>query len=298
MTNRRLAAVAVVIGVLGAPTLLRAQAIQRAVYVSALDKDGAPVSDLNPSDVVIREDNVAREVLQIAPADEPMQVALLVDNSEAAESFIRDYREALPAFIAALMASEQPGARNEIALVSLADRPTILVDYTFSREQLLKGVGRLFSTSGSGTLLLDGIIEVSKGVTKRRSRRPVIVAITTEGLELSDRAYPQVLETLRESGAALHIIVLGRPVNNSNDRSVVLAQGPRESGGQYINLLSGTALTNRLKQLAAELTHQLRVTYARPRTLIPPDRVTVSSGKPGLTVRGTPVVAEREQERP
>ena len=35
--------------------------------------------------------------------------------------------------------------------------------------------------SGSGTYLLDGLIETSQGLTKRGSPRPVIVAITTEG---------------------------------------------------------------------------------------------------------------------
>jgi hypothetical protein len=183
-------------------------------------------------------------------------------------------------------------------LIALGDRPTILVDYTFDQEQLVKSAQRIFSASGSGTYLLNGLIEVSQGVDKRRSPRPVIVAITTEGPELSDRYYQQVLGPLRASGAAFHVIVVGRPVNNSNDRAVVLAEGPRTTGGQYVNLLVGTALTNRMKQLADELTHQYRVTYARPQSLIPPERVSVSAARPGITVRGTAVIAEREQERP
>jgi hypothetical protein len=42
-----------------------------------------------------------------------------------------------------------------------------------------------------------------------------------------------------------------------------------------------------LKQIANELTHQYRVTFARPQSLIPPQRTTVSATKPGLTARGT-----------
>jgi hypothetical protein len=37
------------------------------------------------------------------------------------------------------------------------------------------------------------------------------------------------------------------------------------------------------------------VTYARPQSLLPPERVTVTAAKPGLTVRGTPMKAERER---
>jgi hypothetical protein len=126
----------------------------------------------------------------------------------------------------------------------------------------------------------------------------VIVAITTEGPELSDRQYESILEPLRESGAALHVLIVGAPVNQSHDRSMVLDLGPRDSGGRRDTLLTGSALTSRLKQVAAELTHQFKVTYARPQTLIPPEKITVSAAKPGLTVRGTPVKDQREQERP
>ena len=76
-----------------APVALVAQAIAAlAVRERRSTTTGAPVADLGPADFIVREDNVAREVLRVAPASEPMQIALLVDNSQAAEPFIRDYR--------------------------------------------------------------------------------------------------------------------------------------------------------------------------------------------------------------
>src|ERR1700710_2893628 len=131
MTARRLFQTAVLATALEAlvPAAARAQAQQRVVYVSALDQSGAPVSSLAPSDLIIREDKVAREVLSITPAQEPMHIALLVDNSQAAESFIRDYREALPAFITGIFADES-GAKHQISIVTLAERPTINTEYT------------------------------------------------------------------------------------------------------------------------------------------------------------------------
>jgi hypothetical protein len=297
MANRRLLPAVLVLALLGAAPWLQAQVDRRALYVSALDKTGAPVSDLAPSDVAVREDNVAREVLTVAPAAEPMQIAVLVDNSQAADPFIRDYREALAAFVDALASGDRPGTRNEVAIITVAERPTIATDYTTDRGALVKSAQRVFSSSGSGAYLLDAIVETSQGMTKRRSPRPVIVAIATEGPELSNRFYQQVLTTLRASGAALHVITVGRPTNDSHDRSVVISEGPRTTGGMSDALLTSTALTGRLKQLAAELTQQFRVTYSRPQSLIPPERITVSGARPGLTVRGTPVLADREQER-
>ena len=277
------------------PVVISAQAVQRSLYVSAVDRSGAPVPNLGPSDFVVREDKVAREVLNVGPADDPMQIALLVDNSQAAEPFIRDYREALTAFITTM--TDRNGPKNEMSLITLAERPTIVSDYTTDPAQLLKGAQRIFSQPGSGTYLLDGIIEVSRGIMKHKWPRPTIVAIVSEGPELSDRQFEQVLTPLRDSEASFHLIVVGRPSNQDHDRSVVLSEGTRSTGGRYDTVLLSNALTTKLREVARDLKNQYRVTYSRPRTLIPPERITVSTPKPGVTVRGTPAPADREQVR-
>src|SRR5580765_2381734 len=76
MTRGRVSAAAFLLLVCAmvAPVLLHAQAVQRSIYASALDQNGAPVADLGPSDFVVREDKVAREILKVAPASDPMQI--------------------------------------------------------------------------------------------------------------------------------------------------------------------------------------------------------------------------------
>ena len=54
-----------------------------------------------------------------------------------------------------------------------------------------------------------------------------------------------------------------------------------------MDILAIEGLEPRLKQLADQLMHQYKVTYARPQSLIPPERFTVATNKPGLTARGT-----------
>ncbi len=269
------------------PEGLSAQALQRAMYVTVLDDRGAPVPDLGLDDFQIREDNVVREVLRVSAANQPMHVAVLVDNSQAAEAFVRDYRLALPVFTESMLA-QPAGGRHLVSIIGVADRPTIFADYTVSPTALTKGIGRIFSTTGSASYLLDGIIEVSQGIQKRRPDRPVIVVLTTDGPELSGRHYQTVLEPLRASGAMLHVIAVGRQRNTAQDRDLALTIGTRETGGRYDMLLSSSALTARLKDLAAELTSQYLVTYGRPQTLIPPQRITVRATRPKLVARGTP----------
>src|SRR5438270_3522658 len=98
---------------------------ERSLYVSVVDQDGAPIADVRPSDVVVKEDNLTREVLRVVPAEEPMQIALLVDTSQAASDHISHMRQALPPFVADLTAPNAAGRKNEIAVVGLGERPTI-----------------------------------------------------------------------------------------------------------------------------------------------------------------------------
>ena len=275
-----------------------AQAIQRSMYVSALDQAGAPVPELAPSDLMVREDNMPREVLSVAPATDPMQIAVLVDNSQAARNYIRDIRAGLETFVTAMT----NGTKHELSIVSLAERPTLLSDSSSDRAKILKGVFRIFEIQGSGNYLLDGIIEASKGFKKRETRRPVIVALTTEGPEFSSRRWEDVVRPLGEVGAALHVLVLGPPSNGINEdarnRAAVLDEGPRLSGGRRESLLATSALPTILKKLADELRRQFLVTYARPPRLIPPEKVIVSAVRPGLTVRGTLIPEKKDQGKP
>ena len=98
------------------------------------------------------------------------------------------------------------------------------------------------------------------------------------------------------------MLVLGPPSNSidedARNRSAVLDEGPRTTGGRREMLLASSALPGALKKLATELKHQYRVTYARPQTLIPPESVTVSATRPGLTARGTLIQEKREPRRP
>ena len=273
-----------------------AQAVQKAMYVSVVDQAGAPVPGLGPSDFIVREDDVTREVLSVVPADEPMQVAVLVDTSDVAREQIRYLRDAVPTFVNTLISGS---VRNQVAIVGFGDRPTILADYTSNGADLKKAADRIWATPMSGPYLLDAILEVSEGITKRELSRPVIVAIAAEGQELSYRHDDQVLDRLRKSGAQLYVLMLGTPYsainNEARSREIVISRGPDDSGGRREQILTGLGLGSRLKLLAEQLRHQYRVTYSRPQTLVPPEKIIVTTRGAGRSARG--VVIKDSQAR-
>jgi len=274
---------------LAAAAALSAQANQRGIYTSVLDKDGNVVEGLTAGDFAVREDNVAREVLRVEPATAPMQIALLVDNSQRSSANIRDIREAATEFVKAVTGG---GMKNEVAIIGVAERPTLIVDYTSDQAKLVKGAA-IFTQPQSGAYMLDGILESSQALKKREASRPVIVAIATNGPELSNRYRDQVMRALKDAGASLHIVMMGPPPtdftsNEGRERAIVFSEGTEETGGRYDNVLAPTGLAPRLKQVANELTHQYLVTYGRPQTLIPPEKIKITSKRPDVIVRGQP----------
>jgi hypothetical protein len=261
---------------------------ERTLFVSALTEQGAPIDTLAPADVVVREDGVRREVLRVTRATEPMDIAVLVDNSEAASSAVIELRRSIATFVARIAGQE--GARNNVALIGLAARPTVLVDYTTETPRLQQAIGRLFPQNDSGTTLLDALTEVSNGLSRREATRAAIVAIVTDGIEFTNKDATIVIDALRRAGVAFHAVAIGRfPIRNDEDRerARVLGEGTRLTGGHQHTLLTPMGLDVALDAVARELTSQHKVVYGRPESLIPPDRTDVSAARPGLTVRGT-----------
>jgi VWFA-related protein len=271
------------------PAVLQAQAREKTIYVSVLDKDKKPIKTLQPEDITIREDNAAREILRIVPATDPMQIALLVDNSQAATQRIQRMRDALTAFV-----NKVATGTHEISIVTMADRATLLLDSNKDAKTIVnKGVNRLFAQPGSGMYLLDSIAQTTKGFQKKESPRPVIVAILTEGVEFSTDHYETVIDALKNSGAAFYALVLteGPEANPAQDeirnRNIVLDRGTKETGGRRETLITEMALQDNLLSIADELLTQFKVTYARPEQLIPPKNTTVEAKAAGVTARGT-----------
>jgi VWFA-related protein len=258
---------------------------ERALFVSAVDADGEPVSGLGPDAFIVREDGVRREVLRVSRAVEPIDIAVLIDNSAAIREEVTFFREGLSKFVATMA----PG--NNIAVITLADRPTIVVDYTSDPKRLSDAVGRIFPMPSSGMTLLDALVETSQGLARRETPRGVIVPVFTDGVEFTNRYSKDVVAALQKAKAPMHAVTIGlfeySDQHEIRERSFLLSE-LRQTGGQQISLLSPHGLDKALQRLARELSSQYKVIYGRPQSLIPPERTEVSSAKTGVTMRGTP----------
>jgi len=258
--------------------VLFAQVDERVFYTSVVDKNGDPVLDLTAKEFIVREDGQAREVLRVTRDTDPLQIALLVDNSAVMLDHVAVLRKAVAAFVNATRDGMQ------IALITLAERPTIAVPYTTDHAPLNAAINKLFAFS-AGNYLLDGIAEASQGLAKRKTVRSAIVVLTALGPELSYRQYTEVLRFFREGGASLHVLQVGSGLGEQG-REIVLGRATGETGGRYEQVLQITGLETKARQLATELSNQYQVVYARPERLVPPSRTEVSVKRPDLRARG------------
>lgn len=268
------------------PAFVAGQARERVAYVTVVERgSGRPLTELTPADVVVREDGVRREVLRVTRATAPMHVAVLIDNSAAAEPAIPFIRDGLTRFLAAL------GDLGPVTLVTMADRPTLLVDYTTNPTLLANGIGRIFAPPGSGVLLLDTVLDVADGLIRREGERAAIVLLSMQGVEFSTLHYARPLGRLKQSGASLHAVMLNPPgrgdfTGAARQRDSLIDRGVRETGGLRRDVLTAMAFGDALADVARVLTNQFRVVYARPQTLIPPDTVEVAAAQPGFIAYG------------
>ncbi len=275
-----------------------AQVNERVIYASVVDDKGAPIPNVTAKDIVVREDGQAREILNVQKDSDPLQVALLIDNSVSMRDKLPDLRKAVSTFVTSL----RPGV--QLALFTLAERPTIVVNYTADHAALLQSANRLVAYE-AGNYALDGIAEAAEGLSRRSNTRSIVVVVSGTGPELSYRHYSEVIRTLRDSGASLHALLVRTPPTQDVvgvpqpapaedfgpggglDRDIVLGRMTKETGGRYEELATILSLAAKLQQLSAELSNQYRVTFARPERLIPPRSTEISARQPSIHVRGT-----------
>jgi hypothetical protein len=266
---------------------------QRTLFVTAVSDDGTPLETVSSEDVIVREDGVAREILKVTRATEPVDITLIVDNSTAATRAQQDLRIGLEKFVATF------AGPHPITLMTVADRPTIRVNSTTSKAQLLSGVKRLFIQPDAGATMIEGIVEASKAIAKRKPARAAIVVITSFGPEFSDRGFQFALDALADSGATLHVLELQDTQQEATtdqgvrDRNVVIDRGTTETGGTRELLLANLSLNDALQKVGRLATTQFEVVYGRPETLIPARKVEVFSSRPTVKIRANTLQANR-----
>ena len=173
MSNRSTSCVTAfvaVIALLASTSVRVGTASSRTVHVTALDKQGNPVTGMEAAEFEVKVGGKKVEVLSAGPADMPMRIAMLVGDAGTG-----GFQGGIAAFIRKL------SGRAEFALISVVVQPETIVDYS-SDSSLLQGGLRRIGPRGleRGAQMLETIQHATTHV-RREATRPVIVVMRVGG---------------------------------------------------------------------------------------------------------------------
>jgi hypothetical protein len=275
----------------GSPTP-PAEPISRTVFVTATDNKGAPITDLTPADLVVKEGGKEREIAKAVPATARMRLALAVEERLMADGSVR---VGLFEFIKRL------GDTAEVALITIGLRNTTVVDYTSNLNAHVDAINKYTLNPSKDSQVGEGILELASRFVEAKPERPVIVAVAISGGQAG--VDPRTVnEKVRQSGATMFSATLdaGADVSagvgamgDQSSREQVLGDGPKQSGGRRVDVPSTGAIPKALQQIANDLLAQYAITYTLPDGVKPDKRFSISTKRRGVSLRAPSAIPDR-----
>lgn len=268
---------------------------ERTVYVVAVDAGGRAVTDLAPSDIQIRENGRDRQILHVGPSTARLKVALAVDELIAGNQAVRR---------TLLRFREQMRESADVALYLMGRANEKRVDYGTDIGVFLNAVQAFPVRPTYPGVLVESVFEIAKAQAALEGRR-VIVLVAPEMPQASNMKANGPLDAVRDSGSVLYAVTVegrtgsgGTLVENPAsrlegsdltaiiERDIVIGDGPKQSGGLRLPTLNVEGFTPLFDRVADELHNQQVVRYLIPSGARADGRITISSRRRGVTVRG------------
>jgi VWFA-related protein len=257
------------------------------IPVTVRDASGRLVSDLTRNDFRVFENERMQPLSDLALRQVPVDVVLMVDASSSVAANIDDFRRAAEGFATKLDSDDR------ISLIKFDDRIELLQDWTKSRFQLHRALGRI--EPGMFTRFNDALLLASReqfGATK--SRRAVIVL--SDGIDSGrgTSTLEEALQSLLKAQVSVYVVSnteISRAskrseldaLTNGSDSSVrfnqlriddlreglrvldlseqMLAQLTAATGGRLYKPQSFAGLEATYAEVAEELRHQYAIYY-------------------------------------
>lgn len=269
--------------------------VNKSLFVSVLDESGRPVRQLTTADVLIREDGQDRAVVEVKPASQPLSVAFLVDTAQGkrvtdaygtAEEYVRDIRVSTDAFVKQLLALSPDAS---IMLMEFGQAAIPIVKYTSNLDELTKGINRIVSRPGVGSVMGEALEAANKQLAERPSPRRAIVSINLEPSdEQSFENSKAIVQSFQKSEAQLWAVSVQRGGLKNSSRDVVLNNFAKATGGQRDFVVGISAVPDILKAYAGALAMQYEVVFQRPENVKSVKQIQVGT-RLGLKVHASSV---------
>ncbi|HKP82284.1 MAG TPA: VWA domain-containing protein [Pyrinomonadaceae bacterium] len=279
-----------------APQLMR-------FIASVTDRNGRAIGGMRESDFTVWENGVERRVTNVAPANEPFNLVLLLDVSGSVEERMDFIRKAARDFL------RTTSPQDRISIISFRDDIQVISDFSTDRAMLSRKLDEI--DAGGGTALYDALGYVLSDPIKRlRGERTAIVVMSDGDDNKSFLPFPAILEALLESGALVYPLYVPSGLipessvpkpevtidplrtryltltTRADDEGRKLATA---SGGVYYPIRRLEDLQKAYDDIVTQLRSAYTITYASNSVSSSP-RVRVRTNRDGASVRLSPVV--------
>jgi Ca-activated chloride channel family protein len=216
--------------------------------VTVRDADGRLVTVLGRNDFKVFEDGREQPLSDLSLRQVPVDVALLVDSSSSVAESFEDFRRAAEEFAGRVSNDDR------FCLVKFDDRVELLLDWSKSRLQLRRALGRL--STGVFTRFNDALLLAAREQFQKNERRRALVVLS-DGID-SNRGSADAEAALR---ALLETQVTVYAISNTE-----IERARKRS--ELDTLLNGNDASVRFNQLRiGDLRESLRVLDASEQNL-------------------------------
>ena len=253
---------------------------QLLVFVSAVDGNGAPLTDLKPEEIAMTENGMPGKVASLDRFNLPIKLTVAVDNGANSQVALGALREGLTGLVQALPADV------EVTVITMV-QPQTVVRPTTDRAQITQGISRIAGESRAVAKFSETIVEYVNRVDKDFKDKkplyaPMLVLVSTPTPEL-ETVQPETINKglttlLSRGGRVSAIMVSTTPTNvtsvtdlTQGRQAIIGAQMAKASGGKFETMVAFSGLATLLPQWGKEIaaahtkqTNQFRVVIDRP----------------------------------
>ena len=240
------------------------------LFVSVVDLNGDPVTDLAPDELTVQWDGEDCETLDLERVSLPVRVTVLIDNAEDTRDALQNMREGLKGFVAAIPEDV------EIGLLTLARQPRWITRHTSDRAELARGLDLVTPDFGTSARFLDGWVEAANRLSDDAERQylPVILMLSGDGNDAStitQGRYADMRQKMIDVAATMHTRMFAGIGNVAASQAQMGMELGNLTPGSFESLATASTFLTQLPELGRDVarkhdrvTNQYRVTYTPP----------------------------------
>jgi len=253
-----------------------------------LDAKGAPLRDLETSDVSLTVGGATVSLTRFEKDERPARVALLIDSSQPFQNAYRlQFNEAAKAFVASLPSN------TRLSVWTTGDRPTKVVDdLDVSEDGSAQQVSRTLSLLApmGGNTILDAMVEAAEDLKKKEGERYVLVFLSGQGPGFSNDNRQGLVDRVFRTGVEVMGTLIaehGEGVGGGDvepaDYDYVFGNLAERTGGRLERPMTVMAASPAMVKVAADLrsTYRLAFHFSGKRL----SKVALQVARPSVKVR-------------